>query len=74
MAKVLGRIEFDGEEIGGVDDFKAVSLRNEPLKGCLVEGIYLFFLLYHRGEEPVECLTIVGCKLLYKPVWDHKSC
>ena len=62
--EVLGGVEFDGEETGGVDDAEGVALRDETLEGTLVENVDETLVFDHLLQLVEEGGAVVGCHLL----------
>ena len=64
VLEVLGGVELDGEETGGVDDTEGMSLGDETLEGALVEDIDETLVFDHLPEFAEEGGAVVGTNLL----------
>ena len=64
VLEVLGGVELDGEETGGVDDTEGMSLGDETLEGALVENIDEPLVFDHLPEFAEEGGAVVGANLL----------
>ena len=46
------------EVVGGIDDTERMALRDEALKGTLIEYVNESFALYHLVELGSKCQTV----------------
>ena len=71
VLEIFDGVEFNGEEVGGVDDAESVALRDEALEGALVENVDETFAFNHLFELVKKSTAVVCGHTLYADAFTY---